>query len=139
MFDQGDFWDKSPLQSLNILKLPSFYSGISNFQKCTSAIYLKSPLQTYDYQYKSLTENFIIYSVLQYSVHKRNIPTKYMPFFGCVLGKVKVNEKDTWVDFIQTFLLLFSTITAQRNNFYVRISSVNEKKSAGNCRFVHIY
>ena len=62
-----------------------------------------------------------------------------MPFFGCVLGKVKVNEKDTWVDFIQTFLLLFSTITAQRNNFYVRISSVNEKKSAGNCRFVHIY
>ena len=43
-----------------------------------------------------------------------------MPFFGCVLGKVKVSEKDTWVDFIKMFLLLFSTINAQKNNFYVK-------------------
>ena len=43
-----------------------------------------------------------------------------MPFFGCVLGKDKVSEKDTWVDFIKMFLLLFSTINAQKNNFYVK-------------------
>ena len=27
MFGSGDFWDKSPLWFLKILKLPTFYSG----------------------------------------------------------------------------------------------------------------
>ena len=41
MFGLGGFWDKS---SSGILKMLSFYSGnFQDFQKCTRAIYRKSP------------------------------------------------------------------------------------------------
>ena len=44
MFGSGDFWDKSPLRSLNILKLPSFYwRNFRTFKNALGQYFLNDP------------------------------------------------------------------------------------------------
>ena len=50
MFGLGYFWDKSA--SGNFETTPFLHKQFRNFQKCTRAIYTKSPSQTCHYLYK---------------------------------------------------------------------------------------